>query len=159
MAQHHKHSKMVSCPSASPPRARVGCRAISSSGGACSGWAEHSGSSPELGELSREPLVCYVQPPRHLHTRDTSPVPINTGNGESAAIFYVSFPEENKKKKKGGNHSNFIYSLCNTRELFLGHLSSQLRSCNNSVATKAIPNMEKQYKENSVFLAHLVSSC
>lgn len=50
-----------------------------------------------------------------------------------------------EKKKGGKNHSNFIHSLRNTGELFLGHLSSQLRSRNNSVATKAIPNMEKQY--------------
>lgn len=146
MAQHHKHSKMVPCPSASPPWARVGCRVITSSGGAFSGLAECSGCNPELGEPSREPVVCYLHPPRHLHTGDTSAVPINTGNGESAAIFYVSFSEGKKKnKKRGGNHSNFIYSLSNTRELFLGHLSSQLWSCNNSVATKAIPNMEKQY--------------
>lgn len=73
---------------------------------ACSGSAECSGSSPELGELSREPLVCSEHPPRHLHTWDTSPVPINTGNGESAAIFHVSFSEE--KKQMGENHSNFI---------------------------------------------------
>lgn len=66
---------------------------------AFSGSAECSGSSPELGEISRQPLVCYVHPCRHLHTGDTSPVPINTGNGESAAILYVSSSEE---KRKGG---------------------------------------------------------
>lgn len=62
------------------------------------------------------------------------------------SVLVEKLGEAKKKKKKGGkNHSNFIHSLRNTGELFLGHLSSQLRSRNNSVATKAIPNMEKQY--------------
>lgn len=86
----------------------------------------------------------YVPPPRYPYTWNTSPVPITTDKGESAVIFYVSF-QYLCWGKKGGNHSNFIYYLCNTRELFLGHLSSQLWARKNSVAIKAIPNMEKQY--------------